>query len=275
MTDDSARSSLLIKGNKVQYGEVVGIAPHGDDWKYIDFRVIRLMAGQRVTAQTDSSEVALVIIAGTVNVTSSAGSWNGIGNRPDPFSGLPAALYLPPKTTYEIQAVNDTELAICAAPSRADRKGARVITLAPDAEYTRGKGNSERRIRNILMGEDEASSLFLTEVITLPGNWSSYPPHKHDEENPPYESQREELYYYRAKPENGFAFQRVYSASGDLDLTITAHDGDVVLVPRGYHVCAAAAEYWIYYLNVLAGPKHIYRMTFDPAHAWIKANWIW
>lgn len=274
MTDGS-NTSLLIPGNKVQFGEVVAVAPHGDDWKYIDFRVIRMRAAQSLAARTDSNEVALVIIAGTISVESSLDSWNGIGNRPDPFSGPPVALYLPPQTEYEIRAVSDVELAICAAPSRDDRKAARVIAPAPDCEYTRGKGNSERRIRNILMGEDEASSLFLTEVITLPGNWSSYPPHKHDEDNPPFESALEELYYYRAKPANGFAFQRVYSANGDLDQTLTAHDGDVVLVPRGYHVCAAAAEYWIYYLNVMAGPKHVYRMTFDPAHAWIKANWVW
>lgn len=272
---DGASTSLLIPGSRVQFGEVVAIEPRGDDWKYIHFRVMRMMTGQRLAARTDSNEVALVTIAGTINATSSAGSWNGIGNRPDPFSGPPAALYLPPMTAYEIQAVSDVELAVCAAPSHDHRKEARVIAPAPDAEYTRGKGNAQRRIRNILMGEDEASSLFLTEVVTLPGNWSSYPPHKHDEDNPPFESQLEELYYYRAKPPNGFAFQRVYSPSGDLDQTLTAHDGDVVLVPRGYHVCAAAAEYWIYYLNVLAGPKHVYRMTFDPAHAWIKQNWIW
>lgn len=275
MTDDGSRTSLLIRGNKVQYGEVVTIAPHGDDWKYIDFRVVRMMVGQRIAAQTDASEVALVVIAGTINVTSSAGSWNQVGNRTDPFSGPPAAVYLPPTTTYEIQAAADAEVAICAAPSRENRKEARVIAPAPDAEYTRGEGNAQRRIRNILMGENEASSLFLTEVITLPGNWSSYPPHKHDEDNPPFESQLEEVYYYRAKPAKGFAFQRVYTPSGDINETLTVHDSDVVLVPRGYHVCAAAAEYWIYYLNVLAGPKHVYQMTFDPEHAWIKENWIW
>lgn len=274
MTERSS-TSLLIPGNKVRYGEVVAIAPGGVDWKYIYFRVIRMMARQRIAARTDSNEVVLVVIAGTMNVTSSAGSWNEIGNRPDPFSGPPAALYLPPETAYEIQAVSDAEVAICAAPSRGDHKQPRVIAPAPDAEYTRGKGNSQRRIRNILMGEDEASSLFLTEVITLPGNWSSYPPHKHDEDNPPFESQLEEVYYYRAKPPNGFAFQRVYTPNGDLDQTLTVHDSDTVLVPRGYHVCAAAPEYWIYYLNVLAGPKHVYRMTFDPEHAWIKENWIW
>jgi 5-deoxy-glucuronate isomerase len=125
------------------------------------------------------------------------------------------------------------------------------------------------------MDPDDASSLFVTEVVTPAGNWSSYPPHKHDRDDPPNESALEEIYYYRARPAGGFAFQRVYTPEKDLDESIAARDRDVVLVPRGYHVCAAAPGYEIYYLNVLAGPKHVYHMTFDPAHAWIKEGWTW
>jgi 5-deoxy-glucuronate isomerase len=274
MINSGVRRSLLIRGTKVQYGEIIHVTPNGTSWKYIDFRVVRLMGGQSISGQTDNSEVALVVIAGTINIASSAGSWNAVGERTDPFSGPPVAVYLSAATKYEIHAVNNAEVAICAAPAREVRK-ARLIAPALDSEYTRGTGNAQRHIRNILMGEDDASSLFLTEVITLPGNWSSYPPHKHDEDNPPSESQLEEVYYYRAKPAKGFAFQRIYTSNGDIDETITAHDGDAVLVPRGYHVCSAAPEYWIYYLNVLAGPKHVYHITFDPEHAWIKENWVW
>ena len=271
---ERTRPSLLIRGSHAATGEVVRVAPNGGDWNYITFSARRMPARERLQGKTRDDESVIVVIGGTVGVTSSAGAWNEVGKRADPFSGPAQSVYLPAATTYEIQAHTDAEIALCSARARG-RHPARLIAPADDAEYVRGEGHARRRIHNILMRPEEAGTLFLTEVVTFPGNWSSYPPHKHDEDNPPFESQLEELYYYRARPPSGFAFQRVYTADGDLDETMTVQDGDAVLVPRGYHVCAAAAEYWIYYLNVLAGPKHLYHMTFDPAHAWIKENWTW
>jgi len=273
MARAGGRSSLLVRANRAKYGEIVAVAPNGDDWKYIDFRVVRLAAGGTLHGATEVNEVAIVCIGGTAAVSSSEGAWVA-GKRRNPFAGPPEAVFLPAATTYDVSVAEDAEIAICAAPARA-RHPARLIAPPADSEYVRGEGQAQRRIRNILMGEDEASSLFLTEVVTMPGNWSSYPPHKHDEDNLPFESQLEEVYYYRMDPPAGFAFQRVYTASGDRDETHAVHDGDVILVPGGYHVCAAAAGYWVYYLNVLAGPTHLYRMTFDPAHAWIKEHWKW
>lgn len=274
MTDRSGRRPLLVRAKPLRYGNIVEVNPNGADWRYIGFRVVRLADGETLQGETGANETALVVIAGTMHVRSSEGTWENVGGRPDPFSGQPVAVYLPPSTAYDLAAAGDLEVAVCTALSR-ERRAARLIAPPTSEEYVRGDGQAKRRIRNIMMKDDDASSLFLTEVITLPGNWSSYPPHKHDEDNLPHESALEELYYYRAKPPAGFAFQRVYTANGDLDETVTAHDSDVVLVPRGYHVCAAAAGYWIYYLNVLAGPKHVYRMTFDPNHAWIKEHWTW
>ncbi len=274
MANRAPASALLIRGTDVPEGDIVSVAPSRDAWRYIRFRVTRVRAGGIIRGETTDNEMVLVVIAGSVHVTSPEGSWKDVGHRSDPFSGPPSAVYLPSSTRYEIVAASDAEIAICEAPGP-QRYPARVIDVAQDAGYIRGEGHAQRRIYNILMDEEGANSLFLTEVITFPGNWSSYPPHKHDTDNPPLESQLEELYYYRAQPEQGFAFQRVYTDSGDLDETITVHNTDVVLVPRGYHVCAAAAQYSIYYLNVLAGPKHVYHMTFDPAHAWIKEGWTW
>jgi 5-deoxy-glucuronate isomerase len=271
---ERAPHSLLLRGAKVAAGEVVSISPHGADWKYISFRAVRLPRGETLHGQTGNDEAVVVVIAGCVGIESSAGSWPKVGKRDDPFSGPAESVYLPSGASYEIRASGGAEIAVCSAPARG-RYPARLIAPAQDAVYVRGEGHAQRRIGNILMEPDAAGTLFVTEVVTLPGNWSSYPPHKHDEDNPPFESQLEELYYYRARPPSGFAFQRVYSAGGDLDETMTVQDGDAVLVPRGYHVCAAAAEYWIYYLNVLAGPKHVYHMSFDPAHAWIKEHWTW
>jgi 5-deoxy-glucuronate isomerase len=274
MAELSPRSSLLIGGARTRHGDIVSVSPQGDDWRYIRFRATALPKGSSLNGQTGENEAVVLVIGGTVHITSPDASWKNVGTRKDPFSGPPSGVYLPPASNYEIAAATDAELAICQAPGSTCFP-ARRIQLAPDSGRFRGEGNTQRRIYDILMEEDAACSLFLTEVVTFQGNWSSYPPHKHDTDDLPRESQLEELYYYRAQPEQGFAFQRVYSKSGDLDQTVTAHDRDVVLVPRGYHVCAAAAGYSIYYLNVLAGPRHVYRMTFDPAHEWIKEGWTW
>jgi len=150
------------------------------------------------------------------------------------------------------------------------------VTSSDSAELlTRGEGSEERFIANILMESEAAESLLVTEVVTPAGHWSSYPPHKHDTDDMPNEALLEETYYHRLRDGSGFAFQRVYTPTGDLDQTVTVHDGDVVLVPRGYHVVAAAAEYEVYYLNVLAGPQRVLRMSFDPYHEWIMKGWTW
>ena len=274
MDEAAAHRPLLVRAKPLRYGEIVRVDPDGLDLRHISFRVLRLAGGEMLRDDTGARETALVVIAGAMRVRSSEGSWDGVGGRTDPFTGQPAAVCLPPGTSFEAEALGDLEIAICAAPT-ADRFPARLVAPLESEEYVRGEGHAQRRIRNILMKDDDAGALFLTEVVTLPGNWSSYPPHKHDTDDPPNESALEELYYYRAKPSAGFGFQRIYTADGGLDTTVTAHDGDVVIVPRGYHACAAAAGYWIYYLNVLAGPKHVYRMSFDPSHAWIKEHWTW
>jgi 5-deoxy-glucuronate isomerase len=119
------------------------------------------------------------------------------------------------------------------------------------------------------MADQEADSLLVCEVHTPPGHWSSYPPHKHDTDAPPLESYLEETYYHRIDPPRGFAFQRVYTDDGTLDETMTVHDRDVVLVPKGYHPVGAAHGYQLYYLNVMAGPKRVWKFTTEPAHQWL------
>ena len=249
--------------------------PNGTDWRYVHFRVVRLREGERLTGDTLGTETVLVLIGGTAGVQSSRGTWSRVGRRASPFDGPPQAIYLPPRTPYSVVASTETEVAVCATDAPEEQFPARMLEIGEGDGHTRGTGNAQRLVYDVLMQPGSAARLFVTEILAAPGNWSSYPPHKHDEDNPPNESALEEIYYYRAMPESGFAFQRVYATGGGLDETMTAHDGDVVLVPRGYHVCAAAAEYRIYYLNVLAGPKHAYHITFDPEHEWIKRGWTW
>jgi 5-deoxy-glucuronate isomerase len=118
------------------------------------------------------------------------------------------------------------------------------------------------------MEDRPAESLLVTEVLTPAGNWSSYPPHKHDIDDPPTETYLEETYYHRMARPEGFAVQLVYTDDHSLDEAIQVRDGDVVLVPRGYHPVAAGPGYDLYYLNVMAGPRRRWLVTTDPAHRW-------
>ena len=133
-----------------------------------------------------------------------------------------------------------------------------------------GKGANVRHVYNIMPEDDgAANALLVVEVITPQGNTSSYPPHKHDQDNLPHESQLEETYYHRMNPPQGFAFQRVYTDDRSLDEAMAIENGDVVLVPRGYHPVATTAGYDLYYLNVMAGPKRVWKFHNAPEHEWM------
>jgi 5-deoxy-glucuronate isomerase len=142
-----------------------------------------------------------------------------------------------------------------------------LIGSAEVRHETRGSGGELREINHILMEDAPAESLLITEVVTPAGHWSSFPPHKHDLDDPPRETYLEETYYHRLQPANGFAFQRVYTEDRSLDESIAVSDGDVVLVPRGFHPVAAGARHNLYYLNVMAGPLREWRITPDPDFA--------
>ncbi len=146
----------------------------------------------------------------------------------------------------------------------------RAISGERMPQEVRGEGTNRRFVRNVLPETEPAERLLVVEVITPGGHWSSYPPHKHDTDAPPAETQLEETYYHRLNPPQGFAFQRVYTDDRSLDETVCVEDGDVVLVPRGYHPVGAPHGYDLYYLNVMAGPVRSWIFRDDPAHAWIK-----
>jgi 5-deoxy-glucuronate isomerase len=148
----------------------------------------------------------------------------------------------------------------------------RVIWPEDVGLETRGQGTNTRFVRNILDEKAQAESLLVVEVITPGGHWSSYPPHKHDRDAYPEETFLEETYYHRLSPQQGFAFQRVYTDDRSIDETIAVEDGDVVMVPRGYHPVGAPHGYDLYYLNVMAGPRRSWVFANDPAHEWIVCS---
>ncbi len=197
--------------------------------------------------------------------------FGAIGGRLSPFAGPPWSVYAPAGASWRVTAIGEVELGVCSAPGGGSHR-ARLI--APDAvgQETRGTGANTRHVANILPEGEPAHSLLVVEVVTPAGNWSSYPPHKHDRDALPEESLLEETYYHRLDPPQGYAVQRVYTDDRSLDETLAVEDRDVVLVPRGYHPVGAPHGYALYYLNVMAGPKRTWRFWNDPAHAWMLAE---
>lgn len=250
---------------------VHAITPHSAGWTYVGFSVIDLKPGERHAAASGDNELCLVLVAGRARIHVGEQDFGIIGERMSPFDGAPWSVYLPAHASYSVKAETPVELAICAAPATG-RLPARVIVPADIGMETRGTGANTRHVRNILPETEPAESLLVVEVITPGGNWSSYPPHKHDRDALPQESALEETYYHRLNPPQGFALQRVYTDDRSLDETMAVADRDVVLVPRGYHPVGAPHGYDLYYLNVMAGPKRIWKFHNDPSHEWLMVK---
>jgi 5-deoxy-glucuronate isomerase len=250
-------------------GRVQCITPESAGWKHVGFQVYHLKAGQQLQQDTSDQEVCLVLVTGKADVSSSEESWPDLGGRMSVFEDqAPYAVYVPNADHFSVTALTNLELAVCRAPGFGNHP-ARLIRPEAMGRETRGQGTNTRHVCNILPETEPADSLLVVEVITPNGNWSSYPPHKHDSDNIPQESSLEETYYHRLNPSQGFAFQRVYTDDRTLDETMTVHDGDVVMVPRGYHPVGAPHGYDLYYLNVMAGPTRVWHFKNAPEHEWI------
>jgi 5-deoxy-glucuronate isomerase len=248
---------------------VHAITPENAGWTYVGFELHRLAAGERLAAETGGREACLVLVSGRARLAAGGVDFGLQGGRENPFDGQPASLYVPALSHWEAMADGPCEIAICTAPAEG-KLPARLIPPGEVGLETRGQGSNTRHVRNILPDTaPHAESLLVVEVITPGGNWSSYPPHRHDRDNVPAETLLEETYYHRIRPGQGYAMQRVYTDDRTLDETIHVEDGDLVLVPRGYHPVGAAHGYDLYYLNVMAGPRRLWRFHNDPAHEWM------
>lgn len=249
-------------------GVLISITREQARWNTINFSVRRLMAGQYWQSDTDKEETALIFLGGKATIDWGEGPRN-VGERKNVFSGYPYAVYLPCGTALEVSAITTCEFADCRTPSFA-RLAPRLITPADCREEIRGGGNSTRQIVDVIRPEFPADKLLVCEVYTPSGNWSSYPPHKHDVHNPPVEVDLDETYYYRISQPDGYAFQRLYDAAGTRDDTLTVVDGDLVLIKDGYHPVVAAHGYDVYYLNVLAGSARSMAASDDPRYAHLR-----
>lgn len=239
--------------------------------KFVGFEVIRLNANDAYSTQTGEDEVCVVILEGKATVTAATKVYTTLGRRESVFDQVPTdSVYVPAGCGISVVAESDNvEVAFCKAPHLGGHREVRLIPAADVAVLERGEGANKRYIHNIMMANASADSLLITEVYTPGGNWSSYPPHKHDSDNLPGESFLEETYYHRLNPPQGYAHQRVYTDDRSLDETMSPENRDTVMVPRGYHPVGAPHGYDLYYLNVMAGPKREWKFKNDPAHEWI------
>jgi 5-deoxy-glucuronate isomerase len=233
--------------------------------------VHRLQPGDVFRARTDHEEAAFVLLGGICRLDWGKGPTR-IGKRKNVFDGLPYALYLPSGNQAVFTAETVCEIAECRAPSEA-RLQPKLITPSDVVSSLRGGGNASRQIVDIITPAFLADKLMVIEVYTPGGNWSSWPPHKHDVHNPPGEVDLDEIYYYRVRHPDGFAMQQLYSGKHGADQTLKVKDGDTVLVHSGYHPVVAGPGYDVYYLNFLAGSARALAVTEDPQHVWIRSTW--
>ncbi len=252
------------------HGKVHEISPETAGWRYVGFSLYRLRAGEEAAEQTETREVILVMVEGKARITAAGQDWGILGDRMNVFEKTPPhCLYVPNDDDWSLVAETDCTVAVCSAPGQGRHPARRI---GPDgiSLTERGTGVNTRHVNNIAMeAEDCADSLLVTEVFTPDGHWSSYPSHRHDEDDFPRITYLEETYYHRLNPRQGFGIQRVYTEDGTLDECMAVKDGDVVLVPRGHHPCGVPYGFEMYYLNVMAGPRRNWRFQADPAVQWI------
>jgi len=255
-----------------QAGELVRFTREQAGWNWMSFAVHRLLPGQKIELMTDGEELVLVILGGRC-----LADWGQqeqlIGKRGNVFDGLPYALYLPTANHVRMTAETVCEIAECRAPSHA-RLEPRLVAPPDVFSALRGGENASRQVLDVLGSDFPADKLVVFEVYTPGGNWSSYPPHKHDVDNPPLEVDLDEIYYYRMKDPQGYALQNLYNHQpSPRDEVIKVHDGDTVLVRDGYHPVVAGPGYDTYYLNFLAGSSRAMAVTDDPDHVWLRSTW--
>ncbi|MFB9760554.1 5-deoxy-glucuronate isomerase [Ectobacillus funiculus] len=267
-------SKLLRKPEKNEISQGVTIAQEvtagNSPLEYVGFKIVDLASGAKYSEVLGKQECCIVAVTGKINVTADEEVFENLGTRESVFEKVPTdSVYVSNDRRFEVEGIGQARVALCYSPSE-KQLPTRLIKASDNGIEQRGILNNKRLVHNILPDSDPtANSLLVVEVFTESGNWSSYPPHKHDRDNLPEESFLEESYYHEMNPPQGFVFQRVYTDDRSLDETMTVENGDVVLVPVGYHPVGVPDGYTSYYLNVMAGPTRIWKFYNDPDHEWI------
>lgn len=274
----TAETMLIRSKDKGGNGVFAEVSAAQAGWQYLNMAARRLGKGESWSANTGEHEYAHVILGGRCRVKTSKGDFENVGRRTSVFSGMPYAVYLPRRTDFEIEALSDEfEVASCWVETDEDHP-AQLVTPEQSPIEMRGGDNASRQINGILPPGFDCHRIVAVEVYTPGGNWSSYPPHKHDVHRVDsngnlLEADLEEIYFYKIDRPEGYAYQRIYNDNRTIDAVMMAQNHDAVLVPEGYHPVVSAHGYTTYYLNFLAGSAQSLANVDDPAYAWVKAQW--
>jgi 5-deoxy-glucuronate isomerase len=277
--------NLLIRPVNDSSGLIAEVTPETAGWEYISFQVRRLARGAEWSCKTGENELAFVNLSGRYAIRSNKGEWQGVGGRANVFAGAPHVLYLPRGCEFTVTAEDAGEFAVAWTPTNEDH--APFLTCPENVPVSiRGGDNACRQIADLLPPGSPVHRLVLVEVYTPGGNWSSYPPHKHDNHigNPDgglVEADLEEVYFFKFDRPEGYAFQWVYTdetspmqqAGNPVDAVLRPEENCVVLVPEGYHPVASPPGYTTYYLNVLAGSAQSLANQDDPRFTWVKHSY--
>ena len=267
-------NTMLIHSQQAEgVGRLIEVTPESAGWEYVGLVVQVIPPGGTWHYAAEKDELCIVPLRGSATITSGDDEWT-VSRPGTVFDGKPTSLYLPVGSTFTAVSGEGAELAVTL--SRAEKQFPAKLIEPDDVDVEiRGAGNAARQINHIIKPEFPADKLLVVEVFTPSGNWSSFPPHKHDVSQMPAEADLEEIYYYRINPDDGFGLQRLYFADGSFDHAWVIKDGDLLLVPEGYHAFAVAHGYTGYYLNILAGDEagRTMQPADDPAYAWVRSTW--
>ena len=262
-------------GTAADGADPVAVTPRSAGWGYAGLRVIRLAPGVARSLATGTSEALVLPLSGACTVEVEGRRFL-LQGRVSVFGGISDFVYLPVGCQAKLTSPAGAEVAIPSAEATRALPPAYVPAQDVPIEI-RGAGSATRQVNNLFVaGGAPGHRLVVVEVLTPGGNWSSYPPHKHDDATAEGETELEEIYYFRIQGEAGFGVHRTYTADRSIDETVAVRDGDIFLVPRGFHgPCVAPPEFPMYYLNVLAGESDARSLGFsdDPAYAWIRGTW--
>ena len=243
-------------------------------WDTMNFAAVRLSAGRTFEIAIDAFEYVAVILCGQCNIRTNKGDFSQVGRRENVFAGMPYALYLPAQTEFEIEAISDNfEFASCWVPTKSEGQP-RLIQPGDVAAQILGGGNASRQMCRVIGTSFPADRLLVYELYTPGGNWSSYPPRKHDthktdEKGNMLEAQLNRFSFFKFDRPTGYAYQRVYSGDKSSDALVMARQHDIVTMPSGFYSLVSAPGTTTYTLNFLAGSSRSFAATPDPDYAWV------
>ena len=266
-----------IKKQKTIFGQISYFKPGKSGTYSPGLSIIRLKKNG-ITFESNKTEIFILLLEGNIKINLNDDKTNKyIFSRKNVFDEEASGLYVPPETKISIQSLSDfSEAAICYS-SELQRGVNEALNLQPRAFYKNdlqiknvGKDTYERKVITICGQNKETKTIIIGETFSKGGNWSSYPPHKHEKNNPPYESKFKEIYYYRIKPDTGFAFQGLYSDISGNETAFLVRDGDAVFISNGYHPVSSAPGYDLYYLWILCGQNTELMWNVDKNHKWLN-----